>query len=194
MDLAFKGDSIPVATPQVSKLPRNHRQSEHIPVNRYPIFSSLPPPLISSFYRNTRLPVSDPRFLHFLLLPLTWKHKDRFSSKRNAIPLPLLTFRVDLQRNHGFGLPMAVPRYYGIRPRKVEFRVRYFQTILRSFVDQPEVGCVLVVIGLKKTKRAIEIKYGQWLEDYCGRWLIIIQIIISLLRCKCDIKFFSRKI
>lgn len=73
-------------------------------------------------------------------------------SETAAMPLPLLTFRVDLQRNHGFGLPMAVPRYYGIRPREVEFRVRYFQTVLRSFADQPEVGCVLVVIGLKNEK------------------------------------------
>lgn len=45
---------------------------------------------------------------------------------------------------------MAVPRYYGIRSRKVEFRVRYFQPVLRSFADQPEVGCVPVVIRLWK--------------------------------------------
>lgn len=102
MHLAFKGDSVAVAAPQISKLPRNHRQCEHIPVNRtrYPIFisfHSLPRSIsFSLLIQNTRLPVRDPRFLHFLLLPLTWKHNDRFSSKRNrghVSPSPYLSRR-----------------------------------------------------------------------------------------------------
>lgn len=130
--------------------------------------------------------MSDPRFLHFLLLPLTWKQKDRFSPKRNRHP-PLsstfFTFRVDLQRNHGFGLPMAVPRYYGIRPRKVEFRVRYFQTVLRSFADQPEVGCVLVVIGLEEARKERSRSSVDWkIVAHFSGWLIIFELL-------CDIKF-----
>lgn len=90
VDLAFKGDGVAVATPQISKLPRNHRQSEHIPVQSN-IFIPFLPSFNNLFFFFKRFPeeyspVSDPRFLHFLLLPLTWKQKDRFSSKRNRHP------------------------------------------------------------------------------------------------------------
>lgn len=155
--LALEGDSVPVATPQISKLPRHHRQSEHVPVNRTLLFllNRVSYFFFFSFHRfskYTRLPVRDPIwFLHFPLLALAWNRETiiDFRRKRDRTCTNPLTFRVDLQRNHGFGLPMAVPRYYGIRAREVEFRVRYFQTVVRSFADQPEVGCVLVVIGLK---------------------------------------------
>lgn len=50
---------------------------------------------------------------------------------------------------------MTVASYHGVGSRKVEFRIRYFQTVLRSFADQPELGCVPVVVRLETKKRRL---------------------------------------